>query len=379
MALWKRIKEFLNGKPVAPANVLPQWDTDTPTPEPHTPVQAHADTAGRQTKIVLHPFVKPTLYFSGWGFDERNGSKSHRANGDNVSVMKADGQTYYLRNFRWNHIFRKRGDTDERAALFVANDLDRPWPYRHTIVPVEFNRIITEQKFGRFLLYIADCMVEGQCAYLGFLPDGSGITLDDQRMEMASFHWQEATDQSWEELLTASPELLRPLCKLLFETQINPRSLSPYIDSAILEDIPHQFLTGSEEELRRLTLAIVQTEPGLFDTNLEPVTVTYRAKTPNKRGGMTRIEQKNASPAQGRITSLCDLAARLNTFTGIEWKSRVPNPNRLAHWEKQIHRVRVVAHPPSAHERAESLLILAEWLEGKVREPKRLRLLGIEE
>ena len=377
MEFWKNIKNLLNGKtPERPDT--PHREEAQPTCDEETVPRSHADTAGRQTQPVATPLVPLTLYFSGWGYDERKGNGLQREYGKRTDLIQAGGQTFEMRMIYGCILFRVYGDTDERACLFLRHNSKRPWEYHYT-KQQEFAQTYAQLQYGRCLLYIADIMTPRQCAYLYFDPDGSGFAQDENWTQIASLQWREAFGQGWPQFLAADPEQLRPLCKRLFDTQINPRSRNPYVDNIQFENTPHHFLQGSEAELRLIATAIVHTEPGLFDGSQEPVTITYRAQTPTKRAGMTRIEQGKSPFVNGRITSLCDLALRLNTFTGVEWKPRIPGTIRLSDWEKHVHKVRVTVHPPSAHERAESLLVLADWLEGKVREARRLRLLGIEE
>ena len=377
MNFWNNIKNLLSGK-TSERDTAPRREEAEPKPDEETVPRSHADTAGRRTKPEASAPAKLMLYFSGWGYDERKGTGAKRDYGKRTELIEADGQTFEMRMIHECILFRVYGDTDERACLFLRHNSKRPWEYRYTQAH-EFAQAIKQMQYGRCLLYTADVMTPQQCVYLYFDPDGSGFAQDENYTHLASFRWQKAFGQEWALLLAADPEQLRPLCKQLFDAQINPRSRNPYIDSANFENVPHRFLKGSEAELRLITTAIIHTEAGLFDTRLEPVTITYRAQTPTKRAGMTRLDQGKSPLINGRITSLCDLALRVNTFTGVEWKSRIPATTRLSDWEKHIHKVRVTVHPPSAHERAESLLVLADWLEGKVREAKRLRLLGIED
>ena len=377
MGLWKQIKTFLSGKALE-RDSPPRMEESEITPEPEPQPRSHADTAGKQGKFAATLLSPRTLYFSGWGYDERQGTGAKRDYGKRTELLEAGGQRFVMRMIHACILFRVYGDTDERACLFLRHNSKRPWEYRYTNQQ-EFAQAYARSEYGRCLLYTADMMTPQQCAYLNFDPDGNGFAQDENWTRMASFQWREAFGQSWPQLLAADPEQLRPLCKRLFDTQINPRSANPYIDPAVFTNIPHRFVSGSEKELRLITTAIVQTEPELFTESREPLTITYRAQTPTKRAGTTRIVQAKAQITSGRITSLCDLALRLNTFGGVEWKPLVPSSKRLGHWEKDVSKVRVTVHPPSAHERAESLLILGDWLEGKVREEKRLRLLGIEE
>ena len=379
MRIWKQLKALWSGPTPEQADSPRNDPAETLADAVVTP-RPLVDTAGWQKKPVLPPLAKPTLYFAGWGFDERAGHWTSKDRGKQTVELEAAGRHYTVRRDSRHLLFRERGDSDERASLYLTRLLEKPWGFNlATYAAQAFAEQVAQREYGRQLLYVAANMNPNQCAFLAFNPDGSGFALDERLVEMAVFHWQAATRLSWSELLAANPETLRPLCADLFATQINPACSNPYIDPARLEFIPPRFLSGSEEELRRLTLAIVQTQPGLFDSRLEPVTITYRAQTPRKRAGMTLAQQGKTRLTLGRVTSLCDLALRLNTFVGIEWKANQPEPNRLGHFEKRVHKVTVTAHPPSAHERAESLLILADWLQGKVREEKRLRLLGIEE
>ena len=179
-------------------------------------------------------------------------------------------------------------------------------------------------------------------------------------------------------MLATDPEALQFFCSTLFETRINPFLENPYIYPANLANIPHTFETGSETELRYLTTMIVQSEPGLYAECDAPITVIYRAKTPTKRGYMQAVLQEEESVVSGRLQSLCDLALRLNTFTGLQHQSGKDNDNRLRSFHKKVHQIEVAVPPPSAHECAESLLMLNDWLMDKVRPEKRERLLGLD-
>ena len=334
------------------------------------------------------PPAPPTLHFAGWGFDDREDENVYRNEGANVLVVEAAGQPFILRKMNTCVCFRRRDDTDERAGLFLLNKTLHKWRDEiKKFAPEHFVEEYAKRAYGRLFVYVADCMREHQCAYLCFAPDGTGFSLDYTEERLVDFRWQDVTAMTWPELLAADPENLRPFCKTVFDTLVHPRLTNPYIDPAALKEIPHEFVCGSEAQLRRLTTLIVQTEPGLFDEDEKPVTVTYRAQTPTKRAYMMKVEREQGQNYYserimenlGRLQSLCDLALRLNTFTGVKWTTWVEKPNRLGHFMKEVQQVQIEVHPPSAHERAESLLSLSDWLEGKVCEEKRLRLLGVEE
>lgn len=151
------------------------------------------------------------------------------------------------------------------------------------------------------------------------------------------------------------------------------------------QSIPLTWLSGSERELRRLTHAICITEPKLFD-NSQPVQVIYRAALPDRRGGLTKIFQAGGHINSGRLTSLCDLAFRLNKFTGLDWiKMQVIasySRNGVTyrdHYQKKIGRLIVNVGVPSMHERADAYLTLLTWLSERLHDKEKFnRLMGIE-
>ena len=333
------------------------------------------------------PPEQPALYFAGWGFDERTSNYIQTDDGAKVLVVKTEWQTFILRKMAAYVCFRRQDDIDESACWFLLEPYTTTW--RDDIKdfpPQKLVEALENQAYGRCLAHVAECMQPDQCVYLCFAPDGSGFSIDYTRERMVDFHWQDVTVMTWQELSVADPKTLRPLCQTVFDTLIHPRLTNPYIDPATLVEIPHEFICGSEQELRRLTTIIAQSHPRLFKDDLEPVTVTYRAQTPTKRAYMMQVSRggedeyygEHIMESLGRLQSLCDLALRLNTFTGVKWETWLDTPNRLGHYQKTVRQIRVEVRPPSAHERAESLLSLSDWLTGKVRDEKRLHLLGLE-
>ena len=331
------------------------------------------------------------LYFSGWGFDSRKNEEYEeydREEGGEVTVITIGKRALVARPLGGHALFREVEDADERAAWFLtqpltedefdeSNYLDKKW----------FTQQWKQGGFGRCILYVAPYMTRWQCAHMLFRPDGTGLAVDTFENPLVEFAWKEATPLSWPELMDADPNDLQPLCASIFDSQVNgcianaylaPLGLSP----ADYVDVPHRFECGSEEELRRLTTAILHSHPGLFENEKDAVTIKYRAKTANKRAFMAVLYKRyNAKPVThlGRLQSLCDLALRLNTFVGETWSHWMETPTRKGDFEKEMHKIFVEAPPPSQHERAESLLMLADWLDGKVRPEKRLRLLMVDD
>ena len=329
----------------------------------------------------------PSLHFAGWGYDDREDANVYRDEGANVLVVAVGGGSFILRKMDAYIFFRRDNEKDESASWFLPEPYSSRWQDDIKKFPPEkFAEAYAKQAYGRCLLYVGEIMKEHQCAFLCFAPNGTGFSIDYTEERLVNFRWQDVTTLTWAELRTADPEALRPLCKIVFDELVHPRLTNPYIDTATLTEIPHEFISGSEAQLRRLTTLIVQSDPELFGDNNGAVTVTYRAQTPIKRAYMMKAIQgdeddyygETITERPGRLQSLCDLALRLNTFTGVKWETWVDEPNRLGHYQKQVQQVRVTVQPPSAHERAEALLSLSDWLEGKVREAKRLRLLGVE-
>jgi hypothetical protein len=142
--------------------------------------------------------------------------------------------------------------------------------------------------------------------------------------------------------------------------------------------LPLSWQSGSEQDLRRLARAICHTEPDLFTTQ-EPVTAVFQAATENQRGGFLYVSlQEPHSYCWGiyssrrhtsdRLASLCDLAFRLNPSRGTHWTGL---PSDRAGMQREPIRILVSVEPPSAHDRAEALLTLLDWLDDRLHNPKK--------
>jgi len=150
--------------------------------------------------------------------------------------------------------------------------------------------------------------------------------------------------------------------------------------------VPMTWQFGSEEELRLLTRAICHTEPNLF-AGRRSVMVYYRAATDLKRGGfLFIIRGDDRYDPQGcvnfhhitrRLTSLCELAFRLNSCAGTRWSEHWGRSSDGMEMQIEALRFQVTVEPPSAHDKAEALLTLEEWLDDKLHDPKKRALAGI--
>ena len=168
---------------------------------------------------------------------------------------------------------------------------------------------------------------------------------------------------------------------------------------------PLTFVCGSEEELRRVTRWACHLNEDVFVTLDEQdhrhvsamIIGSLEFLLPNPCVALMYIAACELRPdrtrhcrivnlyrgkeaAQASIERLGEIIYQYNAFTGTEWKQT--NPSKLGmtssgnpvfvckplipKFQKQCASVHVVVSAPSAHERAEALLALSEWLDGKV-------------
>lgn len=135
---------------------------------------------------------------------------------------------------------------------------------------------------------------------------------------------------------------------------------------------PLTFRCGSEEELRKITILMCYVCPGLWENTLR-INLHYIAPSgwsksfadPQFVGFTQRPEE-----VQRHLKRWGCLIARHNYFMGTEWTRgysysvrSLSNSTRIS--EKPVC-LSVEVHAPSSHERAEALLALFEWLDGKV-------------
>ena len=158
------------------------------------------------------------------------------------------------------------------------------------------------------------------------------------------------------------------------------------------------FLCGSEEELRRLTIMMCHVCPDLWEELSHSYSLGYislqfiapfgwsKSFAYPQLDGFTQLPEE----VQRHIKSWGHLIARHNHFMGTEWirsrKYAMPAssryPDRYANCTRiseQPIKLAIKVHPPSAHERAEALLSLSEWLDGKVSEQEKRELLRLPE
>jgi hypothetical protein len=145
---------------------------------------------------------------------------------------------------------------------------------------------------------------------------------------------------------------------------------------------PLTFLCGSEEELRRVTTWICHVRTPLFAENTLAV-IVYGSfydpeaelegvlwATEDKKGNGCMLGEPQAECDYSRVW--CSWVLQYNKFQGTEWVR-----GTYIGWEEIPLQISVKVYPPSAHERAEALLALSEWLDGKVSEQEKRELLQL--
>lgn len=263
--------------------------------------------------------------------------------------------------------------------------------------PVYMEEVFAEQiargEYGRVALY--SCPEARDCSpLLFFWPDGAGFFLDYDTANGYSEHEpEELVEFAWEgtaqgiadsvDILTVQWPHLELLCRNVFTTQVWPRMKDPFVRNADLVDAPLAWKCGSQEELIRITHCIFHTQPGEWSEIEEQSGMEWRIV--NHCIPLFYAAEMEPHPGgpgvqwTGRIGALCKLAFRYNTFTGHKWEyNRYEGKTRRECYRVKPIQLTCRLAPPSAHERAESLLTLSEWLEGKVSEEERRAYLGLE-
>lgn len=369
------------------------------------PERKSAQTGGEDTSEPPPPKPKApgysalrraSLLFVGGGLDERKTSLFRLScpyrvvDSDRLNYIvpmpsqypitveyEVDGRRFAVRKMDGHLIYRERdGWAAEDAFALLDTQLG------------DFVEAYRRGNPGRCVLHRPRCMGTDEAVYLFFRADGGGMSLLPHmardrgetsyvvRYERVDFAWDDLPD-AVEDIISAPVDALRDLCEEVFEFRVNPMLREPFIYRIPPREMqiamPMAWIDGSEEDLRRLTRAICQTEPGLFDRPFS-VTVVYRGTTPEKRGGyrcvLCALRSENRYTSR-RMVSLCDLAYRLNAF-GLPEKEVPPGPHYLI--ERRVARLEIEVNPPSPDETADASRVLADWLDGTLhRADKRAR------
>ena len=318
------------------------------------------------------------------------------------SVYEFDRRRYYLR-YLDRHLLYRAADRDAvEHTLYITEPLKamtldhtradkgkdgKEWSF-DAYHEAFFREQVHEGHSGRCALYT--CSAARDCVIaLFFAPDGNGYFQDYAR----HVGWEGRLIFSWDgsrygipaftDIQTCDWEKLLPLCEEVFRQQIWPRMNDPYVSYADFPDEPVRFTCGSRAELEHITRCICHADAGLFTDAEEdsPAVVTYTARTSRQRGGLLEWQFDRYHPQGGaNAKKLCQLAFTSNAFEGGTWEtSGYEEESRYSSYQLKPESVVVEVAPPSAHERAEALLTLHDWLEGRVSEHERRQLLHLSE
>ncbi len=299
---------------------------------------------------------------------------------------------------------------------FSTNDYSRREMQRQRKAVVrDVREAFRKGRWGRFVAFTPGGRYGRLRAYLYLRPDGTGYFrgiycdnwLDEEPIE---FTWQpaELALRATRDILTAPivrhKARWEAFCRHVLDEQIAPHFADPLVARAALIDKPLLYLCGSEAELERVTTWICHCHDDQ-DTLLANghIAIVYISQMEGIYGGLWAIDTYALPPPNPNdngfryagytdnrplcpphLKTLLDLAFQHNTFEGHTWQPRrgrdyVKECCRKGDWQinRPVCRTRVIR--PSAHERAEALLRLFDWLEGKVPPEQQRALLGLED
>ena len=264
-------------------------------------------------------------------------------------------------------------------------------------------------KWGRFAAFNPGGKYGRLRAYLYLRADGTGYFrgvycynwLDEKPIE---FTWNpvELGLRDTQDILTAPiagrEDQWEAFCRRVLDEQIAPHFADPLVTREELIDKPLRYLCGSEVELRQVTTWICHChddQDALFGEGTAEV--SYAPRIEEELCGLWAItgyslpivsDRDNYStygfpPCPSNLMLLLDLAFLHNTFEGHFWYPRHGWENagdcrRRGDWSLNREWRNITIVRPSAHERAESLLCLFDWLDGKVSPAQQRALLGLD-
>lgn len=233
-------------------------------------------------------------------------------------------------------------------------------------VMVDWLHLRAIQQYGRRVIYRPQGEWEGFA--LSFRPDGTGFAEGQGRP--ISFTWRDEP-VSVNELEAMTEDELLGVGRRVFEEQVAGALSDPYVVDMSQFAERLTFTSGSRADLENVTRWIAHANPEMFGSG-DKIEITYQAALDGQSGGL----QARGLNIPDRVRNLLDLAFDQNAFTGIYWEFDDRGSRRVSDFRRRPGRVIVSVNAPSAHERAEAMLELWQWLEGKVEDGERRRLLG---
>ncbi len=335
------------------------------------------------------------------------------------AVYDVDGQKYHARQLgRYVYYHAEGADSIEQTCFVCCDDAGgaTDWPSKakeeSRAKEVSFNAekgvsadaVYPQAAFaaqvragecGRYALYSSRTYRDGDMIML-LRQDGAGTCLHEKQVFMQEApEPQYRTDFEWDgraigisspaDILTAPWRSVAGLCEAVLRNQVLPRMADPFVSYGETPDEPFGWNCGSEQELERLTRCILHIHPRLFKSNRaqagasrsyrtqNELQIRYKATTSQELGG------SNAPPNEVTLCDLLQLAFKDNEFRGGRWERAYDckETRRLCYKvNPEVRQFYVL--PPSAHERAEAMLFLYDWLEDKVTEQERRRLLRLD-
>lgn len=300
----------------------------------------------------------------------------HEAGEDLVQeTVQVHGRSYRVRQLDRHLIFRDLYAPPAGDMLFLPN-----------ATPATFAETMQRRAPGRCILHTQTHNYYDYDFpfYLCFDTDGAGFALCtnpgyDPKRKLRLLEWERIAFR-WDDFpglkkaLVAPVNKLRDACSALFTERINLQLRMPVLAHEDLPCVPATWRGGSEEALRRLTRAICLTEPNLFEPEM-PVVVVYRAELEGRRGGLQQIERGDAYDGDHytgrRAIALCELAFRLNPFTGTDWMDRSSSYHNHRQLQCSALRLKVEIDAPTGHETAEAFALLQDWLADRVHDPEK--------
>ena len=347
--------------------------------------------------------VGPPLFFKDYDFDEKAGVRAKHAQEYETCVLEAQSQLFVVRTLGPYIVFRPHAQTfaNEAEAFFLMRGKCAKGFYENIrsarMTATAFAAQLGRGEFGRCFLYRSGEMRSDECAFLLISPNGMGEALVDS--EIVPFLWNQSGAKGKQapeaELHNITTPLLisilsRPsldtsidagqrkaFCEAMFRNRINPHLSNPFVSRREFEKVRFVFNFGSREELHRVTIAACHVEPSLYEGQADKIMVSYWGKSLERLMHRVRVSRAEKTYLGPCLQELCEIAVRHNTFTGLEFDDRWQPGNRRSHLQGPGWRLNVRAHLPSAHEQAESLLFLYDWLDGKVSDKERRRLLRL--
>ena len=226
------------------------------------------------------------------------------------------------------------------------------------------------KQFGRVVA--VPVIAESNCKWiekLYFRPDGTGFVWPGA--EQVEFSWVTLWD--WPvDVVDESVQLLFDLGRIVFDS-VNATLENPLIDPETLQDEPLEFISGSPEELERVTRWICHSNIGK-PKRRSGWDVIYSApnRLRGREGGLLEWTFRESAP----LREIFNLAYEYNAFTGYHWEYNDEKVGHKASYDPQPLWLSFEFHKASRDEEQAARKELRRWLGGKMTAAEIQFLLG---